>query len=254
MKGLGRSCSPTMQSCISFPAWLSVGLVFVSLLPCVIPSACAWPFWLPLPTHPDSGLEISIKSDSSEVIAGERLGYICILRNVGDKTLSNISVNDGTNEIGYRDTLAPGDVFRIKAKTPPLTRSSRFMIKAISDGKEMASQEMSVLVREKDTKPLQNPSLIATVEAGRISALSSYKIKIANLGNDELSRVKILDSRNNALGIIPSRSRRVSYTFAELQIGWQFEDHGCKRSWVAYNGRCAIPRLACNYHLWRVHP
>ncbi len=140
------------------------------------------------------------------------MGYICILRNVGDKTLSNISVTDGTNEIGYRDTLAPGDVFRIKAKTPPLTRSSRFRITAISDGKEMASQEMSVLVRENNTKPLQNPSLIATVEAGRISALPSYKIKIANLGNDELSRVKILDSRNNALGIIPSLAPGESHT------------------------------------------
>jgi len=212
MKGLGLVCSPTMRSCIWFSAWLSLGLLFVSLLPCTIPSACAWPFWLPLPTSSSPELEMTIRADCTEIFAGDALDYTCVLRNTGDHTLSNISVTDGAREIGFRDTLPPGDVFSIRAKTPPLLSPSRFRVTASSDGRELASREISVGVMEKELRRTPYPDLRATVETSRIGRGAEYRVKIANLGNKELRRVKIVDRRNSVLGIIPTLAPGESHT------------------------------------------
>lgn len=212
MKGLGLVCSPTMQSCIRFSAWLSLGLLFVSLLPCTIPSACAWPFWLPLPTSSGPELEMTVRADCTDVAAGDALDYTCILRNTGDRALSNISVTDGAREIGFRDTLPPGDVFIIKAKTPPLLSPSRFRITAIANGEELASREICVGVLEKDMRHIPYPALRATVETSRIGGGAEYRVRIANLGEKELRRVKIVDRRNSVLGIIPVLGPGESHT------------------------------------------
>lgn len=212
MKGLGLVCSPTMQSCIRFSAWLSLGLLFVSLLPCTIPSACAWPFWLPLPTSSGPELEMTVRCDSTDVVAGDALDYTCTLRNTGDRALSNISVTDGAREIGFRDTLPPGDVFIIKARTPPMLSPSRFKITAISDGRELASREISVGVIEKEMRYKPYPALRATVDTSRIGGGAEYRVRIANIGRDELRRVKIVDRRNSVLGIIPVLAPGESHT------------------------------------------
>ncbi|ABK14194.1 hypothetical protein Mthe_0401 [Methanothrix thermoacetophila PT] len=212
MKGLGIVCSPTTRSCIRFSAWLSLGLLFVSLLPCTIPSACAWPFWLPLPTSSSPELEMTVRTDFTDVAAGDVLDYTCILRNTGDRTLSNISVTDGTREIGFRDTLPPGDVFSIRAKTPPILSPSRFKLTASSDGRELASQEFSIGVVEKEERSTPYPALRATVESSRIGGGSEHRIRIANTGKTELRRVKIVDRRNSVLGIIPALAPGESHT------------------------------------------
>lgn len=212
MKGLGLVCSPTMRSCIRFSAWLSLGLLFVSLLPCTIPSACAWPFWLPLPTSSSPELEMVVRSDCTDVVAGDALEYTCVLRNTGGRALSNISVTDGAREIGFRDTLLPGDVFIIKAKTSPILSPSRFRITASTDGRELASREISVGVLEREVRHTPYPALRATIEASRIGGGAEYRVRIANLGENELRRVKIVDRRNRVLGIIPMLSPGESHT------------------------------------------
>lgn len=230
MKGLGLVCSPTTRSCIRFSAWLSLGLLFVSLLPCMIPSACAWPFWLPLPTSSGPELEMTVRADCTDVVAGDALEYTCILRNTGDRTLSNISVTDGAREIGFRDTLPPGDVFSIRAKTPPLSSPSRFRITASSDGRELASREMNIGVLEREVSYRPYPALRATVETSRIGGGAEYRVRIANLGNDELRRVKIVDRRNSVLGIIPVLAPGESHTLVIGSVA-----HGGLRV-LAFNG------------------
>ncbi|MCX8206950.1 MAG: hypothetical protein N3G75_03860 [Methanothrix sp.] len=167
---------------------------------------------------------MTVRADCTDVAAGAALDYTCVLRNTGDRALANISVTDGAREIGFRDTLPPGDVFIIKAKTPPLISPSRFRITACSDGRELASREISVGVLEKEARQTPYPALRATVEASRIGGGAEYRVRIANLGEKELRRVKIVDRRNSVLGIIPVLEPGESHT---LVIG-SMADNGLR--------------------------
>ncbi|HOK57660.1 MAG TPA: hypothetical protein PK659_02255 [Methanothrix sp.] len=155
---------------------------------------------------------MTVRADCADVVAGDALDYTCVLRNTGDRALSNISVTDGAREIGFRDTLPPGDVFSIRARTPPLLSPSRFRITASSDGREIASREISVGVLDKEVRQAPYPALRATVETSRIGGGAEYRVRIANLGKNELRRVKIVDSRNSILGIIPALGPGESHT------------------------------------------
>ncbi|MDH7597275.1 MAG: hypothetical protein QHG98_05995 [Methanothrix sp.] len=155
---------------------------------------------------------MTVRADCADVVAGDALDYTCVLRNTGDRALSNISVTDGAREIGFRDTLSPGDVFSIRAKTPPILSPSRLKITASSDGRELASQDISVGVLDKEVRQAPYPALRATVETSRIGGGAEYRVRIANLGKNELRRVKIVDSRNSILGIIPALGPGESHT------------------------------------------
>lgn len=199
-----RSVALSSRSCRASSAIFIIVITFL-----ILPAAASWLFNIDIPfLHSKDGPSLDLEIDAPNHVAnGESVSYRCLLKNTGGNAISAISVADGFSEIGFIDTLSPGEAVELNGTTPPIDKPIVLNVTACSGGVILASREMAVDVTGSTGGSGDGGSSAAL--QGEVEAVPSdggwsvCKYRITNSGDVPLSRVRVIGPDGSVLGILP---------------------------------------------------
>lgn len=175
----------------------------------ILPAAASWLFNIDIPfLRGGDGPSLDLAIEAPHLVAnGESVSYVCLLKNTGSSAVHAISVADRFSEIGFIDTLSPGEAVELNGNTPPIGEPIVLNVTASSRGIRLASCELAVdIAGSEDGSGNRGGS---TALLGEVEVVPSdggwsvCKYKITNSGEVPLSRVRVIGPDGSVLGILP---------------------------------------------------